>query len=422
MLAPLASTFYFLWVVIGFFFNLDTFYPHQVANILFNSRSQHLRPLINLLEIHVSIRAEMPLHLFVIKCLAIGIINTLGGFDYWFAWLIFYILDIPNLLACLYMFWEMNQEQLIFMNALQPLPLSKQIDLRKKWVLRLLMNPLWQPRNVSVTSNITYATKEELEETMEKQRLQLDVYSLTSSADRPLRPVLMHIHGGGWQQGTKNIFYPFEKILVAQENWVVVNMTYRLAPNHPYPAQLYDIKRALRWVKQSIQSYGGDPNFIVLSGDSSGAQLAALVALTANEPEWQPGFESVDTSIRGVISLNGILDIQSDQVRKTYFTHKVALLDEIDPVFLDRHSPLYIVKHQETRIPFLVITGQRDMMVDTTIGINFKTSMDYGSNPDLCTLLVIPGAHHVWYLFWSLRSLYGAHMIQAWCRQLYSIE
>jgi acetyl esterase/lipase len=107
------------------------------------------------------------------------------------------------------------------------------------------------------------STTKDLEQ--EQRQLQLDVYSNNNSMATH-RPVLLHVHGGGWRQGSKNIFYPFETMLVARENWVVVNMTYRLAPAHPYPAQLYDIKRALRWVKQNIHAYGGDPDFIVLSG------------------------------------------------------------------------------------------------------------------------------------------------------------
>ncbi|SAL97630.1 hypothetical protein [Absidia glauca] len=342
MTGLLASSIYFLWVLVGAALNIDTFYPHQVAKVLFHRRSLQLRPLVTLLEIHVSLRGELPLHLFGMKILMVGFVYQLGGFDRWWTRLIFYGLDIPNLLAYLYMFWEMVQERPVFTDAL-----PMQMDLS---VNAVPMNPLWRPKNVSVFSNITYATQEELMELegsttkdLERQ-LQLDVYNNNISIMATHRRVLLHVHGGGWQQGSKNIFYPFEKTLVARENWVVVNMTYRLAPAHPYPAQLYDIKRALRWVKQNIHAYGG--------------------------------FESVDTSIRGVISLNGILDLQSDQDRMMYFTQKVAGQDSIDLAFLGRHSPLHVVKHQGCGVPFLVLAGNRDMMVDTSIATRFKAALD----------------------------------------------
>lgn len=62
------------------------------------------------------------------------------------------------------------------------------------------------------------------------------------------------------------MFYPHQKVLVQENNWVMVNIGYRLAPKNPYPTHLIDVKRSLRWIKKNIASFGGDPNFIVLSG------------------------------------------------------------------------------------------------------------------------------------------------------------
>lgn len=67
--------------------------------------------------------------------------------------------------------------------------------------------------------------------------------------------------------GSKDIFYPHEKLLIQESNWVVVNIGYRLAPKNAYPTHLMDVKRSIRWLKQNISSFGGDPNFIVLSGN-----------------------------------------------------------------------------------------------------------------------------------------------------------
>ena len=61
------------------------------------------------------------------------------------------------------------------------------------------------------------------------------------------------------------------------------------------PDQLLDCKRALAWVREHIAEYGGDPDCIVVTGGSAGGHLTAIAALTANDPDFQPGFESVDT-------------------------------------------------------------------------------------------------------------------------------
>lgn len=80
MLAVLASYGYFIWALVGVFFNIDTFYPHMVVDHFFKSGSPPSRIILNLLEIHVSIRAEMPLHLLVMKISAIALTGVLGGF------------------------------------------------------------------------------------------------------------------------------------------------------------------------------------------------------------------------------------------------------------------------------------------------------------------------------------------------------
>lgn len=70
---------------------------------------------------------------------------------------------------------------------------------------------------------------------------------------------------------------------------MVVNINYRLSPHVNYPDHLIDAKRALRWVQQNIHRYGGDPDFVAVSGGSAGGHLASMVALTQNMERFQPG-------------------------------------------------------------------------------------------------------------------------------------
>ena len=117
--------------------------------------------------------------------------------------------------------------------------------------------------------------------------------------------MLLQIHGGGWMISNKNQQgFPLVYKLAAN-GWVCVSINYRLSPKATWPDHLVDCKRALAWVREHIDEYGGDPDYVVVTGGSAGGHLAAMVGLTANDPEYQPGFEAVDTTVRAMIPLYG---------------------------------------------------------------------------------------------------------------------
>ena len=73
------------------------------------------------------------------------------------------------------------------------------------------------------------------------------------------------------------------------------------------------MKQALRWVRENIAEYGGDPGFVAITGGSAGGHLCALAALTANQPEFQPGFEEVDTTVQAAVPFYGAYDFTNSQ-------------------------------------------------------------------------------------------------------------
>lgn len=102
-------------------------------------------------------------------------------------------------------------------------------------------------------------------------RHRLDVFSPGAGS----RPVLVFVHGGGFVGGDKTrpgaFFYDNIGQWAARSGLVGVNITYRLAPQHSYPAVVEDIAAALAWVRANIAAHGGDPARIVLMGQSAGA-------------------------------------------------------------------------------------------------------------------------------------------------------
>lgn len=101
----------------------------------------------------------------------------------------------------------------------------------------------------------------------------LDVYR--PKAEEKRLPVIVSVHGGGWVYGDKEL-YQFYCMSLAERGFAVVNFTYRLAPEHKYPAPLEDINRVMEWIFQNEAQYGFDLKSVFLVGDSAGAHLAGI--------------------------------------------------------------------------------------------------------------------------------------------------
>lgn len=138
-------------------------------------------------------------------------------------------------------------------------------------------------------------------------RHRLDLFGAASVAAK--RPVLVFLHGGGFIGGDKGApgapFYNNIGAWAAAQGWLGVTATYRLAPAHPWPAGAEDVARLVAWLKLEAAQHGGDPNRIVLMGQSAGA------AHVASYVGGQDFAEQAATSIAGAIMLSGLYDVPS---------------------------------------------------------------------------------------------------------------
>lgn len=125
--------------------------------------------------------------------------------------------------------------------------------------------------------------------------------------------VLIHFHGGHFDQGRKNTQSLPLLYRLASQGWVCISANYRLRPAFSHPDHLIDAKKVIAWARAHAHEYGADPAAAVfVSGSSAGGHMAALAALTPDDPVYQPGFEDADTSVAGVIALNGYLGVYFD--------------------------------------------------------------------------------------------------------------
>ena len=108
----------------------------------------------------------------------------------------------------------------------------------------------------------------------------LDVYR-PKGAEGKL-PVIVSVHGGGWVYGNKEV-YQFYCMSLAQRGFAVVNFTYRLAPEHRYPAQLEDTDAVIHWIFDHKEDYGFDVNNIFAVGDSAGGHLLSVYTAMLND-------------------------------------------------------------------------------------------------------------------------------------------
>ena len=91
-------------------------------------------------------------------------------------------------------------------------------------------------------------------------------------------PVLVYLHGGGWMSGSPHTHRKLAHRF-AEAGFLVVNVDYRLAPEHPFPAGFEDCVAALRWAAREAERFGGDPGRIAIGGDSAGGNLSAAAAI-----------------------------------------------------------------------------------------------------------------------------------------------
>jgi acetyl esterase/lipase len=161
---------------------------------------------------------------------------------------------------------------------------------------RILFAPgVVRRRNVARVRNIAYGDA--------GKRNLLDVYH---RRDRPAgAPVFVFFHGGGFRMGSKNREARTLLSYLSARGWVCVNANYRLAPAVHYPDYHVDAKKVIAWVRAHAGEYGADLRTVVASGTSAGAHLASMLGLTPGDPEFQPGFESADTSVTAVVGFSG---------------------------------------------------------------------------------------------------------------------
>jgi acetyl esterase/lipase len=166
---------------------------------------------------------------------------------------------------------------------------------------------------------------------------------------------------------------------LAQAGYVAVSISYRLAPDYKYPAQLHDCKEAVRWMRRNAQQLDIDPDRIGAFGYSSGGHLVSLLATTGPEDGLE-GADSVDLDSRVQAAVVGAAptDLRKFTYNWTFYRFLGGSKEQIPEVY-DAASPITFVSEDDP--PMFLYHGRTDWIVDVDQSRAMATALDRAGVP-----------------------------------------
>jgi acetyl esterase/lipase len=190
-------------------------------------------------------------------------------------------------------------------------------------------------------------------------------------------PMMIAIHGGGWQNGARERYHEWGHLL-ARHGYALFSISYRLSKpgRKAYPEAVHDCRAAVQFIRSQAGRFNVDPQRIALIGDSAGGHLASMVALAGDAEAFaaaypDDAYAGVSTKVRAVVSLYGVHDLtqqwEHDSVHRVsdHITEKflgVSLLDA--PRLYFEASPFAYISRAANETAFLLAHGTEDDVVE----------------------------------------------------------
>ena len=213
------------------------------------------------------------------------------------------------------------------------------------------------PENVVFEPNIEYSNPD-------NQHLQLDM--ARPKTGNGAFSAIVCIHGGGFRAGSRQ-GYDGLCIRLAQHSYVAVTVSYRLAPKYQFPAAIYDVKAAIRWLRANASKYHIDPERIGVMGGSAGGHLAQFLGVTGDVKRFEGSGGNAEQTNRVacVVSYYGPSDFTKSYGKSVDAAEVLPLwlggnLEQARPKHIQA-SPLYWVTPDAA--PTLCIHGTEDKYV-----------------------------------------------------------
>ena len=210
-------------------------------------------------------------------------------------------------------------------------------------------------------------------------QLNCDLYLPRSKTGEPLKaaPVVIAIHGGAWRNGTK-ISMLRHAIMLARRGYAVMSINYRLAPKHPFPAQIHDCKQAVRWIRHHAEEYNIDPEQVIVFGYSAGGHLACLMGTAGEgdglEGEVEPPFDKYDSTVQAVIAGGSPCEFSWIGANSTQLMYWIGATRSQNQDAYDLASPITHVSKEDP--PFYLFHGEQDWIVPKESSERFATAIE----------------------------------------------
>jgi alpha-L-fucosidase 2 len=225
----------------------------------------------------------------------------------------------------------------------------------------------------------------------EGETLTMDHYAPKGAG---IHPAAIIIHGGGYQRGnSKSGSEAYCADFLAPAGYAVFSINYRLAPKYPYPKMVFDVERAVRYIRHNAQRWGVDPNEIALVGGSAGGFLSNMVGLlnAPGDPAAKDPVDRESAKVQAVVTLFAQSSFATVPLNKDVH----ALLDPLiqqegEQAALKEASPItYVTKHAP---PFLLIQGDKDEYIPFSEDTNLQAALQ--AVGVRCDIIRIPNGTH----------------------------
>jgi acetyl esterase/lipase len=235
--------------------------------------------------------------------------------------------------------------------------------------------------------------------------LKLDIYPAEGGAKRA---AILYFHGGGWRGGSREGMRPDARAMAAR-GYVGLPAQYRLLSEAPYPAQIHDVKAAIRWTRANAERLGIDPARIIVWGSSAGAQLALLAAGTPDNPDFEGdvGVKGVSSAVAAAVAVHPPTSFYVGPVDPNHSTAATSLMgDAATEAQARAASPLTHVT--EAFPPTLLLHGTSDRVVHHSASQRMLDALRLARAP--ADLQLYHGHNHGFCAVPSMRELVAAQV------------